>query len=64
MSSLIGQFYYDATKAPNGASVLFGATTGAIGGGASLYKPYGLAITAAGDLLVITNDGLMQITAP
>ena len=64
VSSLIGQFYYDATKAPNGASVLFGATPGAIGGGASLYKPYGLAITAAGDLLVITNDGLMQITAP
>ena len=64
VSTLIGQSFYSATTAPNGAAILFGATPGAIGGGASLYKPYGLAITAAGDLLVITNDGLMQITAP
>jgi len=75
VSTVLGQ--YTTTNAPNGAPVLYGAAIGAIpntngdistGGastnGAALYKPYGLAITAAGDLLVVTNDGIMQVTAP
>jgi hypothetical protein len=30
----------------------------------SIYKPIGIVTTAQGDLIVTTNDGLMQITAP
>jgi DNA-binding beta-propeller fold protein YncE len=65
VSTLIGLNY--VALAPNGASVLYGASTGVLGGGASgasLYKPFGLAITSDGDLLVVTNNGLMQVTAP
>lgn len=64
VTTLIGQNFVSATLAPNGAPVLYGAAVGAIGGGSSLYKPFGLAITSSGDLLVVTNDGLMQVTAP
>jgi DNA-binding beta-propeller fold protein YncE len=62
VSTLLGQ--NTTTNAPNGTPVLYGAAVGAIGNGAALYKPYGLAITTAGDLLVVTNDGIMQVTAP
>ena len=64
VSTIIGVSFVSGTLAPNGAAVLYGAAPGALGGGASLYKPFGLALTVDGDLLVVTNDGLMQITAP
>jgi sugar lactone lactonase YvrE len=64
VSTLVGQNFVSATLAPNGVPVLYGASVGAIGGGASLYKPFGLAITSDGDLIVATNDGIIQITAP
>ena len=49
---------------PGSESTAFGVVVpdlpGCFSAGDTLHE----AITAAGDLLVITNDGLMQITAP
>ena len=64
VTTLVGQNNAVPSIAPSGIPVLYGAAVGSIGGGASLYKPYGLAITSDGDLLVVTNNGLMQVTAP
>ncbi len=46
-----------------GAALVTGAVPGILGN-AGLYWPKGVAITPAGDLLVTTSDGLMQLTAP
>jgi sugar lactone lactonase YvrE len=47
----------------NGLPSKIGAVPGALGN-AGLYQPMGLAFTASGDLLLTTNDGVMQATAP
>jgi sugar lactone lactonase YvrE len=46
----------------NGAPRLVGDTLGALP--ASLYAPQALTVTPSGDLVVTTNDGLLQVTAP
>lgn len=53
----------------NGVCVFYGAGPGVLASGdlskdGSLYTPQGVAVTPAGDVLVVTNDCLMQVTAP
>ncbi len=49
-------------KNPNGSPLRLGNTLGALP--ASLITPLSLALTPAGDLLVVTNDSVLQVTAP
>ncbi|HJV91277.1 MAG TPA: putative Ig domain-containing protein [Holophagaceae bacterium] len=60
VSTLVGQgsTLYNA----NGAPIRVGVSLGALPAG--LIAPQSLALTPTGDLVVITNDALLQVTAP
>lgn len=60
VTTLVGKS--STTDNANGSPATLGSMPGALP--ASLYQPRGLALTPAGDVLIVTNDGIMQLTAP